>query len=204
MDSQQKILAGIAEKIRKLRTNLRAKVIVCAANVRAIGRELLKVRTMLPKGLWGKWLMAELEMMPDAAYRYIRIAENWEKVESHPDFGSLPLMQMFDVARDLPPKKRVNSVSNCTLNSLFNNFEARIIQQAKMYPKDLARFVTQLAYWRGVLQELELLSRPDTKIKFRGKAIEAGYLSDELEAENDAIIAERKREIRRRKGELVA
>lgn len=156
-------LAEIETKILQLQKEYRGLLFRSAAIAREMGRLLLEARQLIsPHHHWSRWLAMQLDMTPGTAHRYVMIAKRWDDIEAHPEFLSLTVKQMFDVARGKPPRKRSYNVHGQSLDVILDILDERLcqfIEHIGDVPDEIERFIDAVDACRPLLEKHGWLNR---------------------------------------------
>lgn len=147
--------ATLANRINAMRKEYGHLMTRAGAVAKNIGELLLEARELMGSMKLSRWALAECDMTRDCVHRYMTIASNWNKIEKRDDFARLNVTQMFDVARDKPPRTRSEKLYGKSLDSLLTIIEERVCANVGQYPQ-LEIISEQLVEWRRVFYECGL------------------------------------------------
>jgi hypothetical protein len=148
-------LAGIAGEIRSVRSEYETILRRGAACAKRVGELLLKAQPLCERQ-WAKWLAVELDMVTETAKKYMTIAENWERIESHEKFPNIGVLEMYDIARGRKHNKPKYSAVCRKLDTLINALDQRISELVGQFP-ELADLLDAIDNARGLLEREGLL-----------------------------------------------
>lgn len=148
----------IVQRVRQLRDEHGYLLRKAAAAAKEMGELLTEARKIIPRSQWRKWIVAELDLTPDTAARYIAIAAQWDRVARHGMFPAMTVMQMFDVARGREPSKRKYSMRDQSLDVLLDILDERLVGYADEDIPELQAVIEAIDNARPIMERLGLLN----------------------------------------------
>lgn len=151
-------LHGIAADVKRLQGEYRNLVGRSALIAKQMGELLSEARSLIQGRQWSKWLATELDLTPDAAFRYMTIYRKWGDIESHRAFPDLTIIQMFDVARGRKPRKRSYKLIGQSLDTLLDVLDERLSEAMISHP-ELEALIDAIDAARPILEKAGLLKQ---------------------------------------------
>lgn len=148
-------LAKIANEIRSIRSEYETILRRGSACAKRVGELLLKAQPLCNRQ-WAKWLAVEFDMVTETAKKYMTIAENWEKIESHERFPNIGVLEMYDIARDRKHHPKKYSAVCRKLDTLINALDQRISELVVQLP-ELSELLDAIDKARSLLEKEGLL-----------------------------------------------
>ncbi len=148
-------LSKIAAEIRSIRSEYETILRRGSACAKRVGELLLKAQPLCNRQ-WAKWLAIEFDMVTETAKKYMTIADNWEKIESHERFPNIGVLEMYDIARDRKHHPKKYSAVARKLDTLINALDARLSELVAQFP-ELEKLIDAIDDARQLLEREGLL-----------------------------------------------